>query len=154
MTDSPLSQRVLESLSKAREEIERLRRPMDQRVAIVGMAARLPGAESVEEFWDLLRQGKSGVRELTDEELIRAVGKQLAPSDYVRRYASFESPTDFDANFFGYSPREADLLDPQHCVFLECAWTAWEDAGYDSRQYAGQVGVYAGAALNSYLVNI
>ena len=154
MTDSPLSQRVLESLSKAREEIERLRRPMDQRVAIVGMAARLPGAESVEEFWDLLRQGKSGVRELTDEELIRAVGKQLAPSDYVRRYASFESPTDFDANFFGYSPREADLLDPQHRVFLECAWTAWEDAGYDSRQYAGLVGVYAGAALNSYLVNL
>ena len=56
--------------------------------------------------------------------------------------------------FFGYSPREAELMDPQHRVFLECAWTALENAGYDSHQYPGRIGVYGGAALNSYLVNL
>ena len=60
----------------------------------------------------------------------------------------------FDAGFFGYSPREADLLDPQHRLFLECAWEALEHAGYDPKRYAGLIGVYAGASTNGYLGNI
>ncbi|MEM7384527.1 MAG: beta-ketoacyl synthase N-terminal-like domain-containing protein, partial [Verrucomicrobiota bacterium] len=150
------SQRILETLSKARAQIEELKRPKDERIAVIGLAGRFPGAESAEELWELLSKGESGIRSVSETELREAgVPEELfARDDYVRRYASFEEPTAFDAAFFGYSPREADVLDPQHRVFLECAWTALEAAGYDPRQFGGRIGVYAGAALNSYLVNL
>lgn len=152
MSDLTDSQRILEALTKARTQLERLKKPADQRIAIVGMAGRFPGAESVDEFWELLREGKSGIRDLTEDEL---EGLDLdLEEDYVKRYASFAEPTAFDADFFGYAPREAELLDPQHRVFLECAWTALEDAGYDAHQTNDRIGVYAGSALNTYLVNL
>ncbi|MEM6363470.1 MAG: beta-ketoacyl synthase N-terminal-like domain-containing protein [Planctomycetota bacterium] len=150
------SRRVLDVLSRARRQIEELKRPTDQRIAIIGMACRFPGAESVAEFWEMLRDGREGIRDLTDQELADAgVSAQLASDpNYVRRVASFANPAGFDAGFFGYSPGEAELIDPQHRVLIECAWTALEDAGYDTKQYPGDIGVYAGAALNSYLVNL
>ncbi|MBG89682.1 MAG: polyketide synthase, partial [Verrucomicrobiales bacterium] len=156
MSDTEESQRILEVLSRARSEIERLKRPKDQRIAVVGMAGRFPGAESVAAFWEMLRDGVCGVRDLTEGELLEAgvPRSEFEKSDYVRRFASIENPTHFDASFFGYAPGEADVLDPQHRVFLECAWTALENAGYDPSQYDGRIGVYAGAALNSYLVNL
>lgn len=156
MTDGPDQQRILDALSRARTQIEELKKPKDQRIAIIGMAGRFPGAENLDEFWDLLREGRSGVREVTEEEL-KAAGvpdRLREDPDYVRSYASFEEATAFDASFFGYSPREAEVLDPQHRVFLECAWHAMEDAGYDSQQTSDRIGVYAGSALNSYLVNL
>ncbi|MCP4194289.1 MAG: acyltransferase domain-containing protein [Planctomycetaceae bacterium] len=156
MNDVFDSERILEVLSKARAEIERLKQPQDERIAIVGMAARLPGAESVNDFWQLLQEGQSGIRDLSKEELVASgVEREVFEQpNYVRRWASFDDPTGFDAAFFGYSPGEAEILDPQHRVFLECAWQALEDAGYDSQQYDGRIGVFAGAALNSYLINL
>ena len=125
-------------------------------IAIIGMAGRFPGADDLDAFWHLLQHGRSGIRLLSDDELTAAgVDPTLrAQPGFVPAYASFSDPGGFDANFFGYSPREATILDPQHRVLLECAWTALEHAGYDSQQYHGRIGVYAGASLNSYLLNL
>lgn len=149
-------QRVLEALREARAQIETLQQPRDERIAIIGMATRLPGAESVTEFWNLLEEGRSGIRKLSEEEL-RDAGideSTIGRDDYVPAWASFDDPAAFDASFFGYSPREATVLDPQHRVFLECAWHAMEDAALDTADRSQRVGVYAGAALNSYLINL
>ena len=150
------SERVLDVLRRARAQIEQLKRSEDHRIAVVGMAARFPGAESVDEYWQLLRAGRSGIRDISIDELARAgVSPEVyEDKNYVRRAASFREPSEFDANFFGYSPAEADVIDPQHRVFLENAWTALEDAGYDAQQYAGRIGVFGGSALNSYIVNL
>ena len=125
-------------------------------IAIIGMAGRFPGADDLDAFWQLLQQGKSGICLLSDDELAAAGVEptMLAQPGFVPAYASFSDPGGFDAGFFGYTPREATILDPQHRVLLECAWTALEHAGYDSQQYQGRIGVYAGASLNSYLLNL
>jgi len=152
----PTDERILRALREARSQLEAVEQAKNERVAIVGMAGRFPGADSVNELWQLLTVGQSGIRRLSDQELEEA---GVSPDtwqqpDYVRAYAGFSEADGFDAAFFGYSPREAELMDPQHRVFLECAWSALENAGYDSRQYPGRIGVYGGAALNSYLVNL
>ncbi|NEP61655.1 MAG: acyltransferase domain-containing protein, partial [Symploca sp. SIO2G7] len=150
------SERVFRALKEARSQLEAIEQARNERVAIIGMAGRFPGADSLGEFWQLLVEGKTGIRMLSDEELLAAGVPEstFQQPNYVPAYASFSDPTQFDAQFFGYSPREAELIDPQHRVFLECAWTALEDAGYDSHQYDGTIGVYGGAALNSYVVNL
>ena len=145
---------MLAALREARTQLEALKEPRDERVAIIGMAARLPGAETVAEFWELLVNGRSGIRVLSHEELREAGVDEatIGSDDYVPAWASFADPTAFDAGLFGYSPREATLLDPQHRVFLECAWAALEDAGHDPEDRDVRVGVYGGAALNAHLV--
>ncbi|MEM9177321.1 MAG: polyketide synthase, partial [Myxococcota bacterium] len=153
-TSRAAQQKMLEALRDARLQIESLKRGGDRRVAVIGMATRMPGAESVEAFWAMLEAGRSGVREL-DDAALEAAGvdpETAASDDYVRAYASFEDPAGFDAGLFGYAPREATILDPQHRVFLECAWAALEDAGIDSTRTQARVGVYGGASLNSYLL--
>ncbi|MDB9527374.1 beta-ketoacyl synthase N-terminal-like domain-containing protein [Oscillatoria sp. CS-180] len=149
-------ERILRALREARSQLEAVEQAKNERVAIIGMAGRFPGADSLEELWQMLIAGQSGIRVLSDQELEAAgvSSETFQQADYVRAYAGFSEADSFDAAFFGYSPREAELIDPQHRAFLECAWTALEDAGYDSRQYSGRIGVYGGAALNSYLVNL
>ena len=123
-------------------------------VAIVGMAGRFPRARAVEEFWQNLRDGVEAVSFFTDEELL-AEGLDratLADPGYVKAKGLLEDIELFDASFFGITPREAEMTDPQQRLFLECAWAALESAGYDSEQYRGAVGLFAGASLNSYLV--
>ena len=92
-------------------------------IAIIGMAGRFPGADDLDAFWHLLQQGMSGIRLLSDDELIAAgvAPATRAQPGFVPAYASFSDPDGFDAGFFGYTPREATLLDPQHRVLLECA---------------------------------
>ncbi|MEM9087127.1 MAG: beta-ketoacyl synthase N-terminal-like domain-containing protein [Cyanobacteria bacterium P01_F01_bin.53] len=150
------SERVFKALKEARSQLEAIEQARNERIAIVGMAGRFPGADNLDEFWDLLKQGKSGIQMLSDDALIAAGVPESTfnQPNYVRAYASFPDPTGFDAQFFGYSPREAELIDPQHRVFLECAWSALENAGYDTQQYDGSIGVYGGSALNSYIVNL
>ncbi|MEM6451324.1 MAG: beta-ketoacyl synthase N-terminal-like domain-containing protein [Cyanobacteria bacterium P01_D01_bin.105] len=150
------SDRVFKALKAARSQIEAIEQARNERIAIIGMAGRFPGADNLEEFWALINEGKSGIEILSDEALLDTgiPESTFTQPNYVRAYASFPDPTGFDAAFFGYSPREAELIDPQHRVFLECAWSALEDAGYDSQQYDGSIGVYGGAALNSYVVNL
>ena len=119
-------------------------------IAVIGLALRFPGADSPEELWELLREGRSGVRELTDEELLASgISKStFQKPNYVKAAGVVDGEDLFDAGLFGFSPREAELLDPQHRLFLECAWTALEHAGYRPR--GGNVGVYAGAYFSGY----
>nr|QEO74622.1 Beta-ketoacyl synthase [uncultured bacterium] len=123
-------------------------------IAIVGMAGRFPGAKNVAEFWRNLRGGVESISFFTDEEL-RAAGideATLSDPNYVRAAGALEEIELFAAPFFGINPREAQVMDPQHRLFLECAWEALEDAGYNSELYEGRVGVYAGAGMNTYLL--
>jgi acyl transferase domain-containing protein/acyl carrier protein len=122
-------------------------------VAIIGMAGRFPGAKNIEEFWRNLRNGVESVSFFTPEEL-RAEGlnpEELADPRYVPAKAILEDVALFDAPFFDYNPREAEMLDPQHRVLLECAVEAFENAGYDVEKFAGRVGVYAGVSAGTYL---
>ncbi|GFE67451.1 type I polyketide synthase [Chroococcus sp. FPU101] len=140
------SQRILAALREARTKLEAVERDQNEPIAIIGMAGKFPGARNIEEFWQNLRKGEIGIQFIEDNESDNP--------NYVKAYSSFEDIDHFDAAFFGYSPREAEIIDPQHRVFLECAWQALENAGYDSDRYSGTIGVYAGAALNSYLINL
>ncbi|NJM72574.1 MAG: SDR family oxidoreductase [Scytonema sp. RU_4_4] len=125
-------------------------------VAIIGMAGRFPDAKNIEEFWHNLQHGVESITSFTDEELIFSGidPAMLNDPQYVKSRATLEDVELFDASFFGFNPREAEIIDPQQRLFLECAWEALENAGYDSKKYKGLVGVYAGAGVNSYVFNL
>jgi len=138
------------------EERRRQARQKNQAIAVIGMAGRFPGAKSVEEFWENLRGGVESVARFSDEELL-ASGIDpalLADPNYVKARPVLTDVDLFDAALFGYTPREAELLDPQQRLFQECAWEALERAGYDAARYRGLVGVFAGANLSAYLVRL
>ncbi|BAZ20907.1 beta-ketoacyl synthase [Kalymmatonema gypsitolerans NIES-4073] len=122
-------------------------------IAIIGMAGRFPGANSIEEFWHNLRDGVESISNFTDEELISSGIDPAVLSDpnYVKVGGVVKDVDLFDASFFGFNHREAETTDPQHRLFLECAWEALENAGYDSTRCESRIGVYAGAGLNNYL---
>jgi acyl transferase domain-containing protein len=125
-------------------------------VAVIGMACRFPGARNLDEYWRLLRFGLEGVSFLTEEELDRSsmdAALQGHP-DYVKAAALLDDAELFDASFFGYTPKEAEVMDPQQRLFLELSWEALENAGYDPTSYKGAIGVYAGARTNTYLYNL
>ncbi|HEU4322644.1 MAG TPA: type I polyketide synthase, partial [Roseiflexaceae bacterium] len=125
-------------------------------VAIVGMAGRFPGAESVEQFWQNLRDGVESIRFFGDEEL-GAAGippALLRDPRYVKARPVLGAVDGFDAAFFGYTPREAALMDPQHRLFMEVSWEALEQAGYAGPDYAGTVGIFGGASISTYLLNL
>ena len=121
-------------------------------IAIVGMAAHLPGAEDIGAYWRNLRDGVSSIRKLTEAEL-REAGEDPGLMRH-RDYVPFAAPLDgfemFDAEFFGFSPKEAAIMDPQHRQFLETAWEALETAGHVPENFPGQVGVFAGCGMGSY----
>ncbi|HZI20305.1 MAG TPA: SDR family NAD(P)-dependent oxidoreductase [Pyrinomonadaceae bacterium] len=124
-------------------------------IAIIGLAGRFPGARNVTEFWANLREGVESVTFFTDEELAGTVNPAwLSNPNYVKANAVLEDADMFDGAFFGFNPRESEVMDPQHRVFLECAWEALESAGYDGEKYEGAVSVYGGVDLSSYLMNI
>jgi acyl transferase domain-containing protein/thioesterase domain-containing protein len=122
-------------------------------VAVVGMAGRFPAAASVAELWQLLDQEREAARWLTDEELLAANVSPSAIRDpnYVRASLILPDMEMFDAEFFGFSPRDAAILDPQHRHFLECAWEALEDAGHMPDRFPGSIGVFAGCGMQAYL---
>jgi phthiocerol/phenolphthiocerol synthesis type-I polyketide synthase E len=122
-------------------------------IAIVGMAGRFPDAPDVEAFWRNIRDGVESVRRF-DDETLRARGVPadlLADPGYVRAGVVLEDMDRFDAGFFGYSPRDAEQLDPQQRLFLETAWQALEHAGYSGAAPA-LTGVYAGSGASLYLL--
>jgi acyl transferase domain-containing protein len=125
-------------------------------IAIIGMAGRFPGAPDVATFWANLCAGQEAIEVLTDEAL-RAAGvaeRLLKHPRYVRAATVLAGMDLFDAAFFGFTPREAELLDPQHRLFLECAWEAVEDAACDTERYGGSVGVFAGSGQSLYFANL
>ncbi|HJX27077.1 MAG TPA: amino acid adenylation domain-containing protein, partial [Thermoanaerobaculia bacterium] len=125
-------------------------------IAIVGLAGRFPGAPGVESLWANLCAGVSSIARLSDEELAASgVAPEMRRDPrYVPAAGLLDGVELFDAGFFGYSPREAELMDPQQRLFLECAWEALEDAGYDSRRTPGPVGMFASLGFNRYLHQI
>jgi acyl transferase domain-containing protein len=124
-------------------------------IAVIGMAGRFPGARGVEELWRNLRGGVESVSFFSDEELLRRGVEPalLGDANYVKAGAVVEDAELFDATFFNFTPREAEMMDPQHRLFIEHAWQALETAGYDAEKYAGRVGVFAGESVNSYLLH-
>ncbi|MGC1781701.1 MAG: amino acid adenylation domain-containing protein [Acidobacteriaceae bacterium] len=122
-------------------------------VAIIGMAGRFPGAENVEQFWQNLCDGRESIQPIPVEELEdRLTLEQRSQGRYVAARALLRDVDLFDAEFFHFLPREAELTDPQQRVLIECAWNAFEDAGYDPADIAGNVGVFAGSSVNTYLL--
>ena len=123
-------------------------------VAIIGLAGRFPGAGTPEQFWRNLCAGVESIRHFTERELDDWFSEQTrrAPN-YVKARPVLDNIEMFDADFFGMQAREAELTDPQHRLFLECAWEALEDGGYDPARYQGSIGVFAGSSLNTYFLN-
>lgn len=123
-------------------------------IAIVGMAGRFPGAPDLDAFWSLLLSGREALEPLADEAL-RAAGvpeQLIADPTYVKAAMSLPDIDRFDAEFFGYSPKQAARIDPQQRMILESAWHALEDAGYCTDYLDGSVGVFAGSGTNFYLL--
>jgi amino acid adenylation domain-containing protein len=142
------------ALDRARERRRSFGRA-ETEIAVIAMAGRFPGARGVEELWRNLLEGVESIRLLSDEELLAAgVDPELvAHPRYIKAKGLLGDVDQFDAAFFGINPRVADLMDPQHRVFLECAWQAMERAGYDPERYRGSIGVFAGQSMNTYWLN-
>ncbi|MEM7357085.1 MAG: type I polyketide synthase, partial [Acidobacteriota bacterium] len=121
-------------------------------IAIIGLSGRFPGAASPAELWVNLRAGIESITFFDDDELLAAgIDPDLVHHpDYVKARGVLDDIEHFDAAFFGYSPREAEFLDPQQRLFLECAWEALEDAGYPAGQTDGRIGVFGGVSGNTY----
>src|SRR5579864_3144043 len=128
--------------------------PSGYDIAVIGMAGRFPGARDVAEFWRNLRSGVESVKTLTVEELL-AAGESpaaLADPDYVKAQPVLAEFDRFDAGFFGFSPQDAAIMDPQHRIFLEVGWEVLENAGHTSEMFAGSIGVFAACGMNSYMM--
>jgi len=122
-------------------------------IAIVGMAGRFPKAADVETFWANVRDGKECLTTFIDAELEDAGEDPVTQRqpNYVKVGGPLEGMEDFDAGFFGFSPRDASIMDPQHRHILECAWEALEDAAIDPDAFDGAIGVFAGSGHNAYM---
>ncbi|MEH0844483.1 amino acid adenylation domain-containing protein [Micromonospora sp. CPCC 205711] len=124
-------------------------------IAVVGMACRFPGARTLDEYWHNIRTGVESVGEFSVEEMLAdgADPTRLDDPAYVRAGTHLPGIDQFDAAFFGITPREAQTLDPQHRLLLECAWHALEHAGYDPSGHPGRIGLFAGSGRSSYLLD-
>ncbi|MBS1806281.1 MAG: SDR family NAD(P)-dependent oxidoreductase [Acidobacteria bacterium] len=146
----PIAQRVADWLDRTETNAMN-----SSAIAVVGMAGRFPGASNIAQFWENLREGVESVRDLSDAELQTAgvSPDELNSPGYVKRAPILDGVPMFDASFFGFSPRDASIMDPQHRHFLECAWEALEDAGHPPKTFDGSVGAFAGSGMNSYLIH-
>jgi phthiocerol/phenolphthiocerol synthesis type-I polyketide synthase E len=124
-------------------------------IAVIGMAGRFPGAGSVSALWDNLRQGRESIITLSPDMLAAAGVRDevFADPSYVRRAPILDGIDEFDAEFFGFPTQVAQTMDPQHRLFLQCAWHALEDAGCDPARYDGSIGVFGTTDANGYLVH-
>jgi 3-oxoacyl-(acyl-carrier-protein) synthase/thioesterase domain-containing protein/acyl carrier protein len=124
-------------------------------IAIIGIAGRFPGASNIEQFWQNLCDAKESISTFSLEMLEKSgINKDLANQpNYVKAKGILEEIEKFDAEFFDMSEKEASLTDPQHRLFLECAWEGLENAGYDPTQIPGSVGVFAGTGMSSYFLH-
>jgi phthiocerol/phenolphthiocerol synthesis type-I polyketide synthase E len=124
-------------------------------IAVIGVALRVPGAADADEFWRNLRDGVGAIVSFTDDEVLASGVDPALVNDpkYVKAGPVLDDIDQFDASFFGYTPREAEIMDPQQRLFLECAWQALEDAGCAADPASGRVGVFAGSGLSGYLLH-
>lgn len=124
-------------------------------IAVVGMAGRFPGSPDLTTYWRNLAAGVESISFFDKDELVaKGLPEALVQHpDFVPARGALEHIESFDANFFGISPRQAALMDPQHRIFLECAWSALENAGYVPESFDGEIGTVAGCSTNTYLIN-
>jgi phthiocerol/phenolphthiocerol synthesis type-I polyketide synthase E len=123
-------------------------------IAIVGMSLRFPGADNIDGFWKNIVEGTESITNFSNEEL-KVAGLDnsiIKNADYVKSAGIIRGIDQFDANFFGYSQKDAELVDPQSRIFLECAWEALESSGYVPETFEGKIGVYGSAYASSYLI--
>ncbi len=124
-------------------------------IAVIGMDGRFPGADTIDELWEMLKSGVEAISFFSEEDLL-ASGENptlLKMPNYVKARPVLSDVEYFDAAFFGFLPREAQIIDPQHRLFLECAWHALEHAGYNAELYEDLIGVFAGTTLSTYLIS-
>jgi amino acid adenylation domain-containing protein len=126
----------------------------DRRIAIVGMAGRFPGAADLDSFWQNLRSGVDSIADFSDAELDAAgvPAEVRAHPRFVRSLGVVEGESLFDAELFDLPPRQAEIMDPQFRLFLECTWEALEHAGCDPRRHPGAIGVYGGVSVSTYFL--
>ena len=124
-------------------------------IAVIGMAGRFPGARDLAEYWNNLRDGVESLTQLTDQQLEAAGIDPALRSDpeYVKAAFLLPEMEMFDGAFFGFSPRDASIMDPQQRHFLECSWSALEHAGHVPQTFDGSIGVYAGCGASMYMIN-
>jgi len=125
-------------------------------IAVIGMSGRFPGAADVKQFWQNLVHGVDSISRFSEEELEYSVATPQAHEEgrnLIRARGVLEGADLFDADFFGMYPKEAQITDPQHRLFLECCWEALESAGHVPENYPGLIGVYAGLSMNTYLLH-
>ncbi|SLM50075.1 putative Polyketide synthase [Nitrospira japonica] len=137
-----------------RHDHDREREGLD--IAVIGIAGRFPGAGDCDAFWRNLRDGVESIATLSEEDLTASGVPARLQRDrtYVKRRGVLEGIDLFDAAFFSVTPREAELMDPQQRLFLECAWETFEHAGYDPQRFQGAIGCYAGSSSSGYLFNL
>ncbi len=124
-------------------------------IAVIGMAGRFPGARDLAEYWNNLRDGVESLTQLTDQQL-EASGIDpalLRDPEYVKAAFLLPEMDMFDGSFFGFSPRDASIMDPQQRHFIECSWSALEHAGHVPQTFDGSIGVYAGCGASMYMIN-
>lgn len=126
----------------------------DLDIAIVGMDCKVPGADNVIQYWDNLCNGVESLTLFTDEELLAAgvPNELLNHPEYIKHAFKINDIEQFDASFFGFTPREAALIDPQQRLLLESSWQLMESAGYNPDHYDGKIGVFVGTGTSKYLL--
>ena len=126
----------------------------DSDIAIIGMSVRFPGANTIEQFWQNLRDGVESISRFDDRELRdRGIPSEMLNNpNYVNAGTVIEDVDRFDAAFFGFNPKQASVLDPQQRLFLECAWEVLEQAGYVAARENSLIGIYAGSGMSQYLL--
>ncbi|MBF0099477.1 MAG: amino acid adenylation domain-containing protein [Desulfobacterales bacterium] len=146
-----------DTLSKT--PLQKLRTTQDslnhEPIAIVGMALRVPNAANLDQFWQNLRNGVESITFWSTEQL-RSVGvsqELIDNPEYIKSGFILADADQFDADFFEMTPREAQILDPQHRMLMECSVEALEHAGYDPKRYHGRIGMFGGVGLNTYLIH-
>ena len=124
-------------------------------IAVIGMAGRFPGARTVDEFWRNVRDGVESIQQYADADLLAAgVDPELLEDPhYVKAGSPLPDMELFDGSFFGFSPLESSILDPQHRIFLEVSWEALERAGHVPEGFPGAIGIFAGSGHHSYLAD-
>lgn len=125
----------------------------ESEIGIIGISCRFPGANNLDQFWQNLRDGVESISILEDAELQISDRNVLNDPNYVKAGATLSDVDLFDASFFGYSAKEAEIMDPQQRIFLECAWSALQSSGYANQETEQSIGVFAGSGMNTYLIN-
>ncbi len=131
--------------------------PVSDDIAIIAMVCRFPDANDIDSFWHNLKNGVESVRSLSNDTISGGGLDQFVAENPSFVYAEATLDRDllkgFDAPFFGMSPKEARIMDPQHRLFLESCWELFEASGYCTEHYDGRVGVFGSAGYSGYIEN-